>query len=91
MMARERTYRCANCLDATITRSFDVSHISINCPECDSFERFVNETVIAKYDDLEASPPDHMDWDALSKLEKFYISDKLVREGYDIEDFGTGE
>lgn len=88
-MPRERTYRCATCLEATITRTFDVSHLSKTCPECDSFERFVNDDVYDQYRAFEESPPDHLDWEALSRAEKFAVSDGVVRQGRSVEDFET--
>ena len=86
-MTRERTYRCLNCLEHTLSRPFDVSHLSITCPVCESFQRFVNEDVYDQYRELEENPPDHLDWSRLGKAEKLVLSDGIVREGRDIEEF----
>ena len=88
-MAPDRTYRCSDCLDATITRPFDVSHLSKTCDDCGSFARFVNEGVYRQYRAFEESPPEHLDWDVLGRAEKFAVSDQVVRHGRSIEDFET--
>ena len=86
-MTRERTYRCLDCLEHTLSRPFDVSHLSVTCPVCESFQRFVNEGVYDQYRALEEDPPDHLDWSRLGKVEKLMLSDGIVRESHDIEDF----
>jgi hypothetical protein len=83
----ERTYRCLNCLEHTLTRPFDVSHLSITCPVCGDFQRFVNEDVHEKFQDFEADPPEHLDWDLLERTEKLMVSEQIVRQGRSIEDF----
>ena len=80
-MAPDRTYRCSDCLDATITRPVDVSHLSKTCDDCGSFARFVNEGVYRQYRAFEESPPEHLDWDVLGRAEKFAVSDQVVRHG----------
>ena len=87
----EQSYRCSNCLSGTVTRTFDVSHLSITCEECGEFARFVNGAVYDQYQAFEESPPDHLAWEKLSRAEKFLVSNGVVREGRDIEDFETGE
>ncbi|MBO4248077.1 hypothetical protein IL252_09645 [Halomicrobium sp. IBSBa] len=83
----ERTYRCSNCREHTVTRDFDVSHLSVTCPNCEEFSRFVNGRVIEQFESLESSPPDHLDWEALDRTEKLLISERIVRQGHSIEDF----
>ena len=85
----ERTYRCLNCLEHTLTRSFDVSHLSITCPVCEEFQRFVNQDVYDQYRAFEEEPPENLEWDRLGKLEKLAVSDGVVRSGRSIEDFSV--
>lgn len=81
------TYRCLNCLDEVLTRSFDVSHLSRTCPNCDSFERFANETVIDRFESLEASPPAELDWERLQRREKLLVAERLARTEKTLADF----
>lgn len=88
-MTRERRYRCLNCLEHQLTRPFDVSHLSITCPECGSFERFVNNAVFEQFEAYEAEPPTGLDWEELGRQEKFMVSEQVVRKGRSIEDFSV--
>ena len=83
----ERTYRCSDCLEGTVTRSYDVSHLSITCESCGEFGRFINDDVFEQYRAFEESPPEHLDWERLSRAEKFLVSNGVVREGKSVEDF----
>jgi len=83
----ERTYRCLNCLEHTLTRPFDVSHLSITCPVCGDFQRFVNEDVYERFRGFEEDPPENLEWDRLEKTEKLMVSEQIVRQGRSIEDF----
>lgn len=83
----DRTYRCLECLDHTLTRPFDVSHLSITCPVCGEFQRFVNEDVYDRFQAYEEDPPDDLDWDQLGEMEKLMVSEQVVRQGRSIEDF----
>lgn len=83
----DRTYRCLGCLEHTLTRPFDVSHLSITCPVCEEFQRFVNQNVLDQYQAFEDDPPETIDWDRLERTEKLMISEQVVREGRSIEDF----
>jgi hypothetical protein len=83
----DRTYRCLGCLEHTLTRPFDVSHLSITCPVCDEFQRFVNQDVMDQFQAFEEDPPESIDWDRLERMEKLMVSDQVVREGRSIEDF----
>lgn len=87
----EQTYRCSDCLDHTVTRGFDVSHISSTCSNCGAFARFVNENVFEQYRAFEESSPEGLDWDRLDPAEKFLVCDQIVREGRSIEDFDIDE
>lgn len=87
----EQDYRCSNCLEETVTRTFDVSHLSVTCESCGEFARFVNGAVYDQYRAFEESPPDHLAWKQLSRAEKFLVSNGVVREGRSIEDFETEE
>lgn len=87
----ERTYRCSNCLDHTVARGFDVSHLSSTCDACGEFARFVNTVVFDQYRAFEESPPDDLDWDRLSRAEKFLVCDQVAREGRSVDDFEIDE
>ncbi|MFB6141199.1 MAG: hypothetical protein ABEJ26_12285 [Halosimplex sp.] len=87
----ERIYRCSNCLDSTVARGFDVSHLSTTCENCGEFARFVNDDVFEQYRAFESSPPESLDWERLDRAEKFLVSDQIVREGRSIEDFEITE
>lgn len=87
----ERTYRCSNCLEHAVTRDFDVSHLSLSCDNCGEFAEFVNGAVFDQFQAFEESPPESLDWEQLDRLEKFYISNGIVREGRSIEDFEVEE
>ena len=86
-MSRTRAYRCLNCLEHTIDRQFDTSHLSVTCPDCGSFERFVNEAVFQQFEAFEASPPAAFDWERLSRTEKFVVAERLVRSTKTLDDF----
>lgn len=83
----DRTYRCLDCLEGTVTRRFDTAHLSTMCSECDSFERFINETVFDQFQAFEKSPPESLQWPRLDRSEKLIISEQVVRKGRSIEDF----
>ncbi|MFC7133516.1 MULTISPECIES: hypothetical protein [Salinibaculum] len=89
-MTDTRTYRCLNCLEHTVEREYDVSHISFTCDNCGEFGRFVHDGVYAKYEDFEDSPPDALAWDRLSRMEKFRVAERIVRAGKTLDDFDVG-
>jgi hypothetical protein len=74
-------------LDHAVTRSFDTSHLSRTCPNCDSFERFANEAVIDRFETLEASPPAALDWERLERREKLIVAERLARTDKTLDDF----
>jgi len=82
-----RTYRCLACLEGTVERGYDVSHIKVTCEDCGEFSRFVHEGVYQQYTDFEEDPPADLDWAQLGKLEKFMVAEKMVREGKTVDDF----
>ncbi|MUW14975.1 hypothetical protein GJ633_10095 [Halorubrum sp. CBA1125] len=86
-MTRSRTYRCLSCLDHTVTRTFDTAHLSVTCPNCGSFERFVNGTVFEQFEQFEASPPAELDWDRLGRTEKLLVAERIARTTKTVEDF----
>lgn len=90
-MSRSTTYRCLNCLDHAVTRSFDTSHLSRTCPNCDSFERFVNQAVIDRFEALEASPPAEFDWARLERREKLLVAERLARTDATLADVSVTE
>ncbi|MFB6304289.1 MAG: hypothetical protein ABEH47_03915 [Haloferacaceae archaeon] len=83
------TYRCLNCLEHTVSRAFDVSHLSVTCPTCDSFERLVNEAVMAQFEAFEAAPPDGLDWERLDRDEKLLVSERVARRGRSVEEISV--
>jgi hypothetical protein len=90
-MSRNRTYRCLNCLEHTVSRGFDVSHLSATCPSCDSFERFVNDAVFQQFRAFEESPPAELDWERLDRREKLVVAERLVRSTKTLADFDIVE
>ncbi|MFW6000041.1 MAG: hypothetical protein ACOCPY_01155 [Halorubrum sp.] len=86
-MSRTRTYRCLNCLDEVVTRAFDASHLSRTCQNCGSFERFANQSVIERFESLEASPPSELDWGRLERREKLLVAERLARTEKTLADF----
>jgi hypothetical protein len=76
-----------NCLEHTIDRAFDTSHLSVTCPTCESFERFVNEAVFQQFRAFEESPPSELDWNRLDRMEKLVVAERLVRSTKTLEDF----
>ena len=86
-MSRSRTYRCLNCLEHTVSREFDTSHLSVTCPNCESFERFVNEAVYRQFQSFEESPPPELDWGRLDRMEKLIVAERLARSTKTIDDF----
>ena len=88
-MSRSRTYRCLNCLEHTVSREFDTSHLSVTCPNCGSFERFVNDAVFQQFRAFEESPPAELDWERLDRTEKLIVSERLVRSIKTLADFAV--
>lgn len=86
-MSRNRTYRCLSCLEHTVSREFDTSHLSVTCPNCGSFERFVNDPVFQQFRAFEESPPAELDWARLDRTEKLVVSERLVRSTKTLADF----
>lgn len=80
-------YRCSSCLDHTLTRAFDVSHLSVKCPNCGEFARFVHEGILERYEAFEESPPADLDWEQLGRMEKFVVVEGLVRQGKTLDDY----
>lgn len=86
-MTDPQAYRCQNCLDNDVTRTFDVSHLSRTCESCGEFARFVNETVMAQFERFEADPPEEFDWNHLDRPKKLFVAERLVRHGHTLDDF----
>ena len=84
-------YRCLNCLEHSIERAFDTSHLSMTCPNCDSFQRFVNEAVFKQFRAFEESPPSELEWSRLDRTEKLVVCERLVRSTKTIDDFAVAE
>ncbi|MFC5277278.1 hypothetical protein ACFPM1_00655 [Halorubrum rubrum] len=89
-MGRTR-YRCLNCLEHTVGREFDTSHLSVTCPNCASFERFLNERVFERFQAYEESPPPELAWSRLDRTEKLFVCERLVRTERTLEDFDVVE
>ena len=83
------TYRCSNCFEHTVTRAYDVSHLSIACDQCGEFARFVHSDVLEQFRAFEESPPSELDWEALGMLEKFVVAEGIVRHGRSISEYST--
>ena len=85
-MSRTLLYRCESCLEATIERSFDTSHVMKRCPECSAFGRFINQAIIDRFEAYEATPPENFEWGRLAKPEKLLVAERLARTDRTIED-----
>lgn len=83
------SYRCSNCFEHTVTRDYDVSHLSVSCDACGEFARFVHTDVLDKVQEFEASPPADLDWERLDRIEKFVVAEGIVRQGKTLEDYDT--
>jgi hypothetical protein len=81
------TYRCLSCRDETVERGYNVSHIKQTCDTCGEFGRLIHDGVYQQFQEFEESPPDGLDWERLSQMEKFIVAEKMVREGKSIDDF----
>ncbi len=86
-MSDTRTYRCLNCQEHTLTREYDVSHLSITCEACGEFSRFVHQGVYDQFEAFEENPPAGVEWETLSRMQKFVVVDGLVRSGKSLDDF----
>ncbi|MFD1632212.1 hypothetical protein ACOZ4L_10975 [Haloplanus ruber] len=73
-------------MESTVTREFDVSHLSRTCPVCDEFGRFVNTVVVERFDALAADPPAHLHWEQLDRLQKWLIAERLSRKDHSLDD-----
>jgi len=73
-------------MEATVTREFDVSHLSRTCPVCGEFDRFVNTVVVERFNALAADPPTHLHWEQLDRLQKWRIAERLSRKDHSIDD-----
>ena len=74
-----------------MSREFNASHLSVTCPNCGSFERFVNDAVFQQFRAFEESPPAEIDWARLDRTEKLMISERLVRSTKTLADFEVVE
>lgn len=83
----ERQYRCLTCLEHTIARGFDVSHLSRTCEGCGEFSRFINDQVYDQFLAFEDDPPAHLDWERLARAEKLMLSERVTRTTRSVEDF----
>ncbi|AXG07164.1 hypothetical protein DU500_12425 [Haloplanus rubicundus] len=86
-MSHSSKYRCITCMDETVTREFDVSHLSRTCGVCGEFDRFVNTVVVERFNELDADPPPHLHWEQLDRPRKFLIAERLSRRDHTIDDF----
>jgi len=42
-MTRTVEYHCLHCLEHSITRQFNVPHVSLSCDSCGEFGRFIQD------------------------------------------------
>lgn len=85
-MGNSVVYRCLNCLDQTVAREYSVSHLSVTCEACGSFERFVNDGVYEQFRAFEDDPPAALDWEGLDRRRKLVVSERVARRGQSVED-----
>jgi hypothetical protein len=72
-------------MEGTVTRSYDVSHLTRTCDVCGEFERHVNQRVIDQYEAFEADPPSALDWGALDRTRKLVVAERVARHGRSVE------
>jgi hypothetical protein len=72
-------------MEGTVTRSYDVSHLTRSCDVCGEFERHVNQRVVDQYETFEADPPDGLDWEGLDRTRKFVVAERVARHGRSVE------
>jgi len=80
-----RTYRCLNCMEGTVIRSYDVSHLTRSCDVCGEFDRHVNQRVVDQYEAFEADPPDALNWASLDRTRKLVVAERVARHGRSVE------
>ena len=85
-MPVSRSYRCLNCMDHSVERSYDVSHLSRTCDACGEFGRFVNQRVLDQFETFEADPPEALDWAALDRKRKLLVAERVARTDRSVED-----
>ncbi|SNR30234.1 hypothetical protein [Halorubrum vacuolatum] len=90
-MTRTVTYRCSECLEGAVTRSFDTAHLMARCPACGSFTRLINGAVIEQYEAYEAEPPEAFEWNRLDRLEKLLVAERITRTDRTLADFSIEE
>ena len=73
-------------MEGTVTRTYDVSHLTRTCDACDEFDRHANQRVIDQYDAFEADPPEALDWGSLDRKRKLLVSERVARHGQSAED-----
>jgi len=72
-------------MEGTVTRSYDVSHLTRSCDVCGEFERHVNQRVVDQYEAFEADPPEGIDWEGLDRTRKFVVAERVARHGRSVE------
>ncbi|WP_254829571.1 hypothetical protein [Haloglomus salinum] len=72
-------------MEGTVTRSYDVSHLTRSCDVCGEFERHVNQRVVDQYEAFEADPPEGLDWAGLDRTRKFVVAERVARHGRSVE------
>jgi hypothetical protein len=72
-------------MEGTVTRSYDVSHLTRTCEGCGEFERHVNQRVVDQYEAFEADPPEALDWAGLDRTRKFVVAERVARHGRTVE------
>lgn len=79
-------------MEHTVTRGFDVSHVSLSCEACGEFGRFVNERVLEQFEAFEADPPEALPWADLDRMQKLVVAEGVARRGRSVEEFvGRGD
>ena len=83
----ECQYRCLTCLEHTVPRGFDVSHLSLTCEACGEFGRFINDRVYDQFLAFEDDPPESLEWERFERTEKLMLSQQVTRTTRSVEDF----
>lgn len=72
-------YTCEQCLEETVERDFNVSHVIRVCSACGDSHRFINSHVLETHSELEEEPPEGVEWGRLSASDQFRIAERIAR------------
>ena len=72
-------------MEGTVTRAYDVSHLTRTCDGCGEFGRHANQRVVDQYEAFEADPPEALDWGSLDRKRRLLVAERVARHGRSVE------